>query len=294
MTSDTRLKSGKTRHDENFPVASLLIRRRHRPAILAFYDFVRAADDVADHPSLSRDEKLAKLDRLEASLLGTDASEPEGIRLHEILRERELSSDHPQDLLKAFRQDVVKARYDSWNDLIGYCAYSAMPVGRFVLHVHGESKSAWPASDALCAALQIVNHLQDCAADYRNLNRVYLPLDILSRHGAAVESLAAPRASPELLGCLYDLAARTEILLHDSRELPDIVGDKRLGMEISAIRALAARLINILRERDPLSEPVHLAKTGTLTRGGASATMHLLRVLGRRASDFYRSQAHEY
>ncbi len=293
MTNSAALRSGKGHRDENFPVASFLIRRRHRPVILAFYDFVRVSDDIADHPSLSQSEKLARLDRLEASLLGGSTDEPEGVRLHEALRDRELSADHAQHLLKAFRQDVLKNRYDNWADLIGYCTYSAMPVGRFVLQVHGESKSTWPASDALCAALQIINHLQDCAADYRKLNRVYLPLDALSRHGASVDSLAAPRASPGLIGCLHDLAEQTEILLQKGRALPDIVEDKRLAMEISAIQALARRLIAILRERDPLSERVHLTKMEAMTRGTASATMQLFRVLVRRASAFYRSQVHE-
>jgi squalene synthase HpnC len=294
MTNSAALRSGKGHRDENFPVASFLIRRRHRPAILAFYNFVRVADDIADHPSLSRHEKLTRLDRLEASLLGDGSDEPEGVRLHQVLRDRELPADHAQHLLKAFRQDVVKDRYDNWSDLIGYCTYSAMPVGRFVLQVHGESKSTWPASDALCAALQIINHLQDCAADYRKLNRVYLPLDALSRHGADAESLAAPQASPELMRCLRDLAAQTEILLQKSRALPDTVEDTRLAMEISAIQTLARRLIVILRERDPLSQRVHLTKMQAMTRGVASATLQLFRVLGRRASAFYRSQAHEY
>src|SRR5471032_2986245 len=96
---------------------------------------------------------------------------------------------------------------------MGYCAYSAMPVGRFVLDMHGESRSTWPASDAICAALQIINHLQDCAADYHNLNRVYLPLDALSACGLGVETLAASKASPELRHCLAGLAERTEMLL---------------------------------------------------------------------------------
>ncbi len=96
---------------------------------------------------------------------------------------------HAQDLLHAFRQDVTKLRYANWDELIDYCSRSAMPVGRFVLDVHGESRDTWPASDALCAALQIINHLQDCAADYRTLDRVYIPLDALAARGIGVEAL---------------------------------------------------------------------------------------------------------
>jgi squalene synthase HpnC len=294
MTGSAHLRSGKDHRDENFPVASRLIERRHRPIILAFYNFVRLADDIADHPRLNQSEKLARLDRLEASLLGKSDDEPEGVALRESLHGRGLSAQHAQDLLTAFRQDAVKSRYDDWDDLIGYCTYSAMPVGRFVLDVHGESKSTWPASDALCAALQIINHLQDCAADYRRLDRVYLPLDVLSHYGVGVEALDEARASPALIGCIQDLARRTGILLQQSRVLPEIVGDLRLAMEISAIQTLARRLVGILQNRDPLCEPVHLTKAQALMTGGIGAGMRLVRTLARTATQFYRPQAHEY
>jgi phytoene/squalene synthetase len=163
MTNAADLRSGKGSGDENFPVASRLIAPKHRPAVLAFYEFVRVADDIADHSKLAPAEKLERLDRLEAALLGEHDAEPEGVRLRGVLRERSLSPVHAQHLLRAFRQDVTKLRYENWDDLIDYCRYSAMPVGRFVLDVHGESQATWPANDALCAALQIINHLQDCA-----------------------------------------------------------------------------------------------------------------------------------
>src|SRR5919107_1411517 len=96
------------------------------------------------------------------------------VTLRTTLRERALSPGHARDLLKAFRLDATKRRYRDWDDLMHYCAYSAMPVGRYVLDVHGESRATWPASDALCAALQVINHVQDCGADYRALDRVYI------------------------------------------------------------------------------------------------------------------------
>jgi squalene synthase HpnC len=294
MIDSAGLRSGKGHQDENFPVASRLIERRHRPIILAFYNFVRVADDIADHPRLSPSEKLARLDSLEASLLGKGDDEPVGTVLREAINSRGLSAHHAQDLLKAFRQDVLKLRYDNWADLIGYCTYSAMPVGRFVLDVHGESKSTWPASDALCAALQIINHLQDCAADYRKLDRVYLPLDVLSNHGAAVEALGETHSSPALIGSLHDLAGRTANLLQQSHALPEIAGNVRLAMEISAIQALAGRLVAILQIRDPLSESVHLTKAQALMTGAAAATKRLFRVLIRTALHSHRPQAHEY
>src|ERR1700677_2594207 len=204
-------RSGKTHREEKFPVASLLIRASHRQIILAFYYFVRAADDVADDPALTSQEKIDRLDRMEAALLGDIASDgyPRAAALRRALDERGLATRHAQDLLKAFRLDAVKGRYADWNELISYCALSAMPVGRFVLDVHGESPATWAASDAVCAALQIINHLQDCGADYRALDRVYLPLDILAAQGVAVEALGAETASPGLRGCIADLARRS-------------------------------------------------------------------------------------
>ena len=198
MTSSGQLRSGKGAHDENFPVASRLIKRQHRPVILAFYEFVRVADDIADHPELASTEKIARLDRLEASLLGKGGDDPEGLRLRAILEERNLSPRHAQDLLSAFRQDATKHRYASWDELIDYCSRSAMPVGRFVLDVHGETRATWPASDALCAALQVINHVQDCAEDYRALDRVYIPLDALAASGASVEQLDGKESAPSL------------------------------------------------------------------------------------------------
>src|ERR1700691_1602776 len=259
MNDASALRSGKGHRDENFPVASWLIAPRHRGPIMAFYNFVRTADDIADHATLPAAEKLKLLDRLDAGLTGKDDSDAVAVRLRSVLAARNLSPKHAQDLLAAFKLDVTKLRYRDWDDLLHYCAYSAMPVGRFVLDVHGESRDTWPANDALCAALQIINHLQDCKDDYLDLDRVYVPLDALSACGTAVEALAAPRASPALLACLHGLAERTERLLRESDVFPILINDARLGLEVSVINTLAHRLTTILMERDPLSESVHLS-----------------------------------
>jgi squalene synthase HpnC len=284
MTNAADLRSGKGSGDENFPVASRLIAPKHRPAVLAFYEFVRVADDIADHSKLAPAEKLERLDRLEAALLGEHDAEPEGVRLRGVLRERALSPVHAQHLLRAFRQDVTKLRYENWDDLIDYCRYSAMPVGRFVLDVHGESQATWPANDALCAALQIINHLQDCAKDYRELDRVYIPRDTMEKHGVTVEALSAPAASPDLMRCLQDLAAHTAMLLEDSRVFSAQINDRRLAMEVAAIQSLADRLVSLLLTRDPLSERVHLSKLQMLLVGLAGATGGLVRWLITRAA----------
>ena len=277
MITATEAKSGKSHRDENFPVASRLIRARHRGPILAFYRFVRAADDVADHPGLSAEEKLALLDGLEAALTGRGPADPEAEPLKLALAERKLSPHHALDLLDAFRLDARKTRYASWSDLMGYCALSAMPVGRFVLDVHGESQTTWAASDAICAALQVNNHLQDCGLDFRTLDRVYIPLDTMHAHGARTDDLGATRATPALKACVSDLAGKAARLLQEGSGLADQVADTRLALEIAAIYRLAVVIAAGLQKRDPLSERVHVGKAGFAFAALTAAAATLVR-----------------
>ena len=284
MTNASEWRSGKGHRDENFPVASWIIHPRHRPLILAFYNFVRTADDIADHATLSGDEKLSLLDLLEAELLGKGDSQPEAVNLRRVLAERGLPPRHALDLLIAFRMDVTKLRYENWDEVIHYCRYSAMPVGRFVLDVHGESTATWAASDAICAGLQINNHLQDCGKDFRELNRVYLPRDALAVAGASVEQLGEARAAPALLHCLQSLAARNEALLSEGRALAADVRDFRLGLEIAVIQSFADRIVRLLKVRDPLSERVHLNPVELLAFSfGGMAGETMGRLSGRRS-----------
>jgi squalene synthase HpnC len=250
----------RTENDENFPVASRLVAAQHRPVILAFYRFVRKADDVADSGKLTPQEKLAALDAMGATLEGADDCDPEGVHLRETLAARRLSRVHARDLLNAFRLDATKLRYRDWDDLIDYCRLSAMPVGRFVLDVHHERRTLWPASDAICASLQVINHLQDCGKDYADLDRVYIPEDVLRRAGAGVTELKAPSASPALRSVIVELARKCGALLDEGAGLAAGVADWRLACEIGAIVRLARANVDRLLKRDPLSERVHPAK----------------------------------
>ncbi len=282
MTTASDLRSGKTHRDENFPVGSFIISPKHRALILAFYNFVRTADDIADHPTLPPEEKLRLLDLLEAELLGNGETQDVAVVLRHALAARAMPPRHALDLLTAFRMDVEKLRYETWDELIHYCRYSAMPVGRFMLDVHGESTTTWPASDAICAGLQINNHLQDCGKDYRVLNRVYLPRDALAESGATVEMLDEAKSPAPLLSCLHKLAARNAALLEEGRDLNSGVRDFRLGLEIAVIQAFADRIVRLLQERDPLSERVHLSPLELLGHSlGAVAGETGRRALGR-------------
>ena len=276
MTDVADLASGKGHTDENFPVASMLIAPRFRAPVMAFYRFARAADDVADHPAAAPADKLARLEAMRATLAGESDATPVALALRHVLAERGLARDHPLDLLEAFGRDVTKPRYESWEELLDYCRWSAMPVGRFVLDVHGEDRAAWPASDALCAALQVINHLQDCARDYTEIDRVYIPRDLLGRAGARTEDLAAPRATPALRSVIADLAGRCDALLGRSAGFSRAIADRRLGIEVAVIQRLAVSLVARLRTRDPLSERVHHGKAEALLLAASAAVPRML------------------
>src|SRR5207244_2084247 len=164
---------------------------------------------------------LRRLDRMAAILDGAAGGDsPAASAMRASLAATGVSAEHCHDVLRAFRLDAVKLRYRDWDDLMGYCRYSAAPVGRQLLDLHGESRATWPASDALCAALQVLNHLQDCAADYRALDRVYLPIADLEAAGCTVDALAAPAASAGLRRAIDPLLDRTEALIAAARDLP--------------------------------------------------------------------------
>lgn len=275
--------SGKGRGDENFPVASWLIAGRHRPVVWAFYRVARLADDIADHVSASRSEKLAAMAEIEGCLTGVKTSVRPACDLRHALADRDLSDRHILDLLVAFRRDVVKPRTADWGDLMDYCRYSAAPVGRFMLEVHGEDRACWPASDALCAALQVINHLQDCGEDYRTLDRIYVPADALNAAGLTEAALGETSASPALKSVISDLTVRTGQLLAAAAPLASRVRDPRLALEIGVIHSLAVSLNRRLAREDPLAGKVRHAPIETLglALGGAAAAV--MRMAGRRS-----------
>jgi squalene synthase HpnC len=254
--------SGKWRDGENFPVGSFLIRRDLRAHVHAFYRFARNADDIADNPALTADDKIARLDRMAAILDGAVGGDsPASAAMRASLLETGMTAQHCHDVLHAFRLDAVKLRYRDWDDLMEYCRFSASPVGRQLLDLHGETRATWPASDALCSALQVLNHLQDCADDYRRLDRVYLPLEDLSAEGIGVEALAASVSSPALRHVLDGLLDRTAALIDQAHGLPPLVACRGLRWESAVIVDLARRLLRRLRRGDPVATRVALRKS---------------------------------
>ncbi|MBV9784169.1 MAG: squalene synthase HpnC [Acidisphaera sp.] len=254
--------SGKDRGDENFPVGSALIRRDLRRHVHAFYAFARNADDIADSPDLTPEDKVARLDTMEAVLLARrEEGSPSGLRLRASLAETGVTPRHACDLLVAFRQDATKRRYASWEELYEYCRFSAMPVGRHVLDLHREAAATHPPSDALCTALQVLNHLQDCAADLKTLDRCYLPLDLLAEHGSSIEEVRGPAETPGLRRVLTALLDRVDGLNRAAPGLPRRTRSRRLRLETAIICALSRRLAARLRRGDPIATRVKLTKS---------------------------------
>jgi len=253
--------SGKGRADENFPVGSFLIRRELRPHVHAFYRFARNADDIADNPALAAAEKVRRLERMEEILDGAPGTDsPAASVMRASLLATGTTFQHCRDVLRAFKLDATKLRYTDWADLMEYCRYSASPVGRQLLDLHGEDRATWPPSDALCSALQVLNHLQDCADDYHALNRVYLPTQDLAACNARLEDLDATRASAGLRCVLDRLLDGTEALVVKARDLPPLVKAAGLKRECAVIVNLAERLTKRLRVGDPLARRVKLTK----------------------------------
>jgi len=266
-TSNVETPSGKDAAYENFPVGSWLLPAERRPHIAVFYRFARAIDDIADNPALAPEIKVSRLDGFERALTGSNADDPAfetGHRMRQSLLETDVPVQHCVELITAFKQDAVKLRYDDWDDLMGYCRLSAAPVGRYLLDLHGGSVDGYEPSDALCMALQVINHLQDCKDDFQQLNRVYLPGDWMVAEGVTVEDLDNDNSSKGLRRVLDRTLVATVEVLDRARPLPSGLKSRRLAMESAAIIAIADRLIELLRRRDPLGPRVELSKPGYL------------------------------
>lgn len=262
--------SGKGAADENFPVGSFLLPARLRPHVAVFYAFARAADDIADNPGLSPDDKLRRLNAWDAVFDGGGLDDPACAKpaaIRRSLAETGVADRHCRDLLAAFRQDAVKTRYADWGELMDYCRLSASPVGRYLLDLHGESPDDYPPSDALCDALQVLNHLQDCRKDFLAMDRVYLPQDWMAEAGVTVEDLRRDACPPGLRRVLDRCLDGVDALLARAAALPGRLKSRRLAMEAAVILSLAERLSALLRRGDPLAGQVALSKTDFLVCG---------------------------
>lgn len=264
--SQAETPSGKSAADENFPVGSFLLPRHLRPHVATYYAFARAIDDIADNAHLPPAEKLDRLDGFAAAIMG-ETGEPAFTKAHAMrasLLATGVTERHCLDLISAFRQDAVKNRYESWAELIDYCDRSASPVGRYLLDLHGEDPAGYRYSDALCNALQIINHMQDCADDHAEMDRVYLPQQWMRETGAVTEDLARPALTPAMRQVLDRAVEGTHGLIRDARRLPGGLASRRLALESAVIVRIAERLNRRLSREDPIATRVALSKPAAL------------------------------
>ena len=262
--------SGKGAKDENFPVGSFLLPKHLRPHVATYYDFARAIDDIADNPALSPEDKIARLRAFDAALRGAPGLGEEYEKAHalrESMAATGVTTKHGSDLVAAFVQDAQKTRYATWDELLGYCELSANPVGRYLLDLHGEDTSGYHYSDALCTVLQIVNHLQDCGDDRRELDRIYIIGDWLAELGEDITVVDRSAVSPGFRTVMDRMLDGCEALMLDARKLPAALNSKHLAMESAVIVRLADRLITRLRRGDPLASRVALTKPDFVSAG---------------------------
>jgi phytoene synthase len=224
---------------------------------------------VADAPDLPPAEKLRRLDALETALIAGDPAEPAAAALHRADREHGGGVAQARLLLDAFRQDAVKRRYADWAELLDYCRRSANPVGRFLLHLHGEAPSAEAPADALCTALQVLNHLQDLGADRVLLDRVYLPLPWLEQAGGE-ERFFEPAAADARRPILDAALDQADALLAEAEGMPGRLRSSRLAAQAAATIACGRALSRRLRRCDPIAGRVALrpAEVAAALAGG--------------------------
>ena len=254
-------KATKTSKDENFPVTTLLTTPIYRPHIETFYRCVRTADDIADHPVLTPKEKMEKLELFEAILNGSTKDKTVFLEAYEHLEsvcETNVSIEHALNLLQAFKLDVNKSRYRNWSELVNYCRYSAAPVGHYLLELHGESPDLRRHTDRLCISLQIINHLQDCKKDLIDLDRVYIPLDWITKEGADIESLDSKFLTPEMRRVIFRLLERNRELVAGAYSGLFFIKNYRLRLNSLTILFIAKYLNHNLKKKDPIANVVKL------------------------------------
>lgn len=241
-------------HYENFPVASVLLPSKLRLPISVIYAFARTADDFADEGSASQETRLEQLDSYSKALSeiknqGYSGNDPIFIALEDVIDKHDLPILLFNDLLSAFKQDVVKNRYANFEEVLDYCTRSANPVGRLLLYLNGEpSEQQLEQSDAICTALQLINFYQDIIQDYTEQDRIYIPEDEMI--DAQIQENDLLEANTQYLAPIFkSLYQRTKDLMKVGFLL-GISVKGRLGWEIRAMTLGGISTLNMLSEQD--------------------------------------------
>ncbi len=234
-------------HYENFSVATWFLPRRLRPHFYSVYAYCRISDDLGDEVG-NPQHALQLLDIWEGELDACYAGRPRHpvfVALAETVRGCDFPRQAFADLLTAFRQDQRVSRYESFEDVLGYCRYSANPVGRLVLYVCGyRDAERQQLSDYTCTALQLANFWQDVAVDYGK-GRIYLPLEDLRRFGVSEKDIAERRATPQFLQLMRFEVERAREWFHKGLPLAQKV-DSELAIDIELFSRGGLEILNAI------------------------------------------------
>jgi squalene synthase HpnC len=240
-----------THHYENFQVVSFLLPKRLHQDFYNVYAYCRWADDLGDEMGAPV-ESLRLLawwrEQLDAMYAG-QAAHPVFVALRGTVERHSIPQEPFADLIRAFEQDQTVTRYAAWEDVYAYCRYSANPVGRLVLYLCGYSDAErQQLSDATCTALQLANFWQDVAVDLEK-DRVYIPLEVLARHGYTIEDLYARRMTPAFSEVMREIVARSRELFAEGLPLSSMV-DRRLALDIDLFSRGGMRVLDKIAEQD--------------------------------------------
>ena len=260
----SHLMSGKSYSDENFPVASFLMTKKIRSIVRVFYFFARMADDIADHQKLSSNQKKKILFFFDNAISKSKKTNNK-ILDKMIAKFKELPSGkkYSRNLLKAFMMDASNKKYKNWNDLLYYCKFSANPVGRFVIDAVNERKNIekiYEASDSLCTALQIINHIQDCKKDFKELNRVYIPESFFKKYSVDKKILRKSKSGENFERLKIEIVDNVLVSLRKTKLGLREIQSWRLRKETLIILNIAKRLCNLLKINDPLEKQIKLSR----------------------------------
>lgn len=256
-------------HYENFPVASILLPARLRPAVQVIYAFARSADDLADEGDADAATRLAALQAYEHELdliaANVPPQTPLFLQLQKVMHDYALPPQPFRDLLSAFKQDVVTTRYADFPALLDYCRRSANPVGILMLHLYGQATpNNLRESDAICSALQLINFLQDVAIDW-DKQRIYLPQDEMQRFAVSANQIQAQQADAQWRALMGFQVRRARRMLLDGAPLASRLPG-RIGWELRLVVQGGLRILQRIEQAnyDVFRQRPKLGKTDWL------------------------------
>jgi hydroxysqualene synthase len=245
-----------SQHYENFPVASFILPAKIRTAVTVVYVFARRADDLADEGNASNDERIRQLEQMEHELQQTiDGNLPDDylyLALADVIKRFQIPTTLFTDLISAFKQDVIKKRYQDFGELMDYCRRSANPVGRLMLHLFEQADDKNLAlSDGICSALQLINFYQDLSQDYDEMQRIYIPAEDMQKYGVTEQHFASMTSDNNMRRLMQYEYERAEKLLRAGGWLGKRLHG-RAGFEIRLIIAAGTRVLNKLKQQDDI------------------------------------------